>query len=212
MARTIIHADLDAFYASVEQLDRPELRGKPVVVGGAPEGRGVVMAASYEARAFGVRSAMPMARALRLCPELVRITPRFERYGEMSRQVMAVFRSVTPLVEPLSLDEAFLDVTEPVAARGGAEALARWLKAEVKDSTGLTLSLGVGTNKAVAKIASDRGKPDGLVIVPPGQEAGSLEPLPVRALWGVGPKTEEALAGAGVRTAGDLARADPARL
>ncbi|HEU4760353.1 MAG TPA: DNA polymerase IV, partial [Dehalococcoidia bacterium] len=207
--RTILHADLDAFYASVEQLDRPELRGRPVVVGGPPEARGVVAAASYEARRFGVRSAMPMSQALRRCPEAVRVPPRFDRYGEVSRQVMAIFRAVTPLVEPLSLDEAFLDVTEQAERSGGAQALARHLKAEVKRATGLTVSVGVGSNKTVAKIASDVGKPDGLVVVPPGQEAAFLEPLPVRALWGIGPRTEEALAAAGIRTAGELARADP---
>ncbi|MBI2913814.1 MAG: DNA polymerase IV [Chloroflexi bacterium] len=207
MARTIIHADLDAFYASVEQLDRPELRGKPVVVGGPPEARGVVAAASYEARRFGVHSATPMSRALRLCPQAVRVSPRFDRYGEVSRQVMDVYRTVTPLVEPLSLDEAFLDVTEQVARYGGPAALARHLKAQVKRVTGLTVSVGVGGNKSVAKIASDLGKPDGLVIVPPGHEASFLEALPVRALWGIGPKAEAALAAAGIRTLGQLAAA-----
>ncbi len=212
MRRIILHADLDAFYASVEQLDRPELRGRPVVVGGPPEARGVVAAASYEARRFGVRSAMPMAQALRLCPEAVRVPPRFDRYGEVSRQVMAIFRDMTPLVEPLSLDEAFLDVTEQAESFGGAAALARQLKAEVKRTTGLTVSVGAGSNKTVAKIASDMRKPDGLVGVPPGQEAAFLEPLPVRALWGIGPRTEEALAAAGIRTVGELARADPVQL
>ena len=210
--RTILHADLDAYYASVEQLDDPELRGRPVVVGGPPESRGVVAAASYEARRFGVRSAMPMSRALRLCPEAVRVSPRFDRYGELSRRVMAVFRSITPLVEPLSLDEAFLDVTEQVGAYGGAEQLGRHLKDAVKQATGLTVSIGAGTNKTVAKIASDMEKPDGLVVVTPGGEAAFLEPLPARALWGVGPKTEETLTRAGLRTAGDIARADRGRL
>jgi len=212
MIRTIVHADLDAFYASVEQLDNPELRGKPVVVGGPSEARGVVAAASYEARRFGVRSAMPMGRALRLCPEAVRLAPRFDRYGEVSHQVMSIFRSVTPLVEPLSLDEAFLDVTEQVGRYGGPEALAADLKARVRKETGLTLSIGVGSNKTVAKIASDLGKPDGLVVVSPGEEASFLEPLPVRALWGIGPKTEALVAGAGIRTIGELARADPAQI
>jgi len=207
VGRIILHADLDAFYASVEQLDTPELRGKPVVVGGPPEARGVVAAASYEARRFGARSAMPMSRALRLCPDAVRLSPRFDRYGEVSRKVMGIFRSVTPLVEPLSLDEAFLDVTEQVAAHGGGEALARRLKQAVKRETGLTLSVGVGSNKTIAKVASDMGKPDGLAVVPPGDEATFLEPLPVRSLWGIGPKTEARLAGAGIRTVGQLARA-----
>ncbi len=209
MGRTIIHADLDAFYASVEQLDNPELRGKPVVVGGSPEGRGVVAAASYEVRRFGVHSAMPMSRALRLCPAAVRVSPRFDRYGEMSRQVMAIFRSVTPLVEPLSLDEAFLDVTGRHREYGGAKGLAEYLKREIKRQTGLTVSIGVGTNKTVAKIASDKEKPDGLVVVPPGTEAQFLAPLPVRALWGVGPKSEKVLIAAGFRTVGDIAVAPP---
>ncbi|HEY7801494.1 MAG TPA: DNA polymerase IV, partial [Dehalococcoidia bacterium] len=210
--RTILHADMDAFYASVEQRDRPELRGTPVVVGGSPEGRGVVAAASYEVRAFGVRSAMPMSRALRLCPEAVRVSPRFDRYGEVSRQVMAVFRQMTPLIEPLSLDEAFLDITEQVNPYGGAEAAARWLKTEVRRVTALNVSIGGGTNKTVAKIASDAGKPDGLLIVPPGGERAFLAPLPIRALWGVGPKAEAALAAAGVHTIRDLASADPGQL
>jgi len=208
MARTILHADMDAFYASVEQRDRPELRGRPVVVGGSPEGRGVVAAASYEARAFGVRSALPMSRALRLCPQAVRVSPRFDRYGEVSRQVMAVFRAVTPLVEPLSLDEAFLDATSQVAAFGGGEALARHIKSEVRRVTALNVSVGVATSKTVAKIASDAGKPDGLVVVAPGEEAAFLAPMPVRALWGVGPRAEEALIAAGMHTIGDLAAAD----
>jgi len=212
MPRTILHADLDAFYASVEQLDNPPLRGKPVVVGGPPEARGVVAAASYEARRFGVHSAMPMSRALRLCPGAVRLSPRFDRYGEVSRQVMAIFRSITPLVEPLSLDEAFLDTSEQAPQRGGPEALAREIKRRVKEETGLTVSIGAGTNKTVAKIASERGKPDGLVVVPPGEEASFLAPLPVRSLWGVGPKAEEALARMSIRTIGDLARADPVAL
>ena len=198
---------MDAFYASVEQLDRPELRGRPVVVGGPAESRGVVAAASYEARAFGVRSAMPMSRALRLCPDAVRLDARFGRYGEVSRTIMSIFRSITPLVEPLSLDEAFLDVSDQVLAYGGAEALARHLKRAVKDATGLNVSIGGGTNKTVAKIASDAGKPDGLVVVRPEDEVSFLAPLPVRALWGVGPKAEAALGAAGIRTVGDVARA-----
>ncbi len=207
-----MHADLDAFYASVEQLDGPELRGRPVLVGAPPEARGVVAAASYEARRFGIRSAMPMSRALRLCPQAVQVAPRFERYGEVSRQVMTIFREVTPLVEALSLDEAFLDVSEQVAARGGPEALAREIKRRVMEETGLTASMGVGTNKTVAKIASEMGKPDGLVVVPLGEEASFLAPLPVRSLWGVGPKAEEALSEIGIRTIGELAQADAGAL
>ena len=215
MSRTIVHADLDAFYASVEQLDNPELRGRPVVVGGAAEGRGVVAAASYEARAFGVRSAMPMSRALRLCPDAVRVSPRFARYAEVSRRVMAIFRALTPLVEPLSLDEAFLDISGWVRDGAMPADVGRELKREVKDVIGLTLSVGIGSNKSVAKISSDFQKPDGLVVVPPGTEAAFLAPLPVRALWGVGPKTEAALTRAGIRTIADLARrssADAQRL
>jgi DNA polymerase-4 len=203
--RTILHADLDAFYASVEQLDDPDLRGRPVVVGGPPESRGVVAAASYEARAFGIRSATPMSSALRLCPEAVRVSPRFDRYGQMSRVVMGLFRALTPLVEPLSLDEAFLDVSALAQDAAEAERVADRLKRRVKAATGLTLSVGGGANKTVAKIASDARKPDGLLIVPHGEEAAFLAPLPIRALWGIGPKTEQALVAAGVRTIGDLA-------
>lgn len=196
----------------MEQTDNPRLRGRPVVVGGPPEARGVVAAASYEARRFGVRSAMPMSRALRLCPQAMRVSPRFDRYAEVSRQVMAIFRNVTRLVEPLSLDEAFLDASEQVTAYGGPYALARKLKLRVKEATGLTVSVGVGTNKTVAKIASDMEKPDGLVVVSPGQEASFLAPMPTRSLWGVGPKAEEALAGMGIRTIGELARAEATAL
>ena len=210
MPRTIIHADLDAFYASVEQLDNPELKGQPVVVGGPPEARGVVMAASYEARKFSIRSAMPMVRALRLCPEAVRLPPRFDRYGEVSRQVMKIFRSVTPLVESISLDEAFLDVTEQVESFGGPRSLATNLKAEIEESVGIIVSVGIGTSKTVAKIASDQGKPDGLVIVSPGEEASFLAPLSVQALWGIGPKAEERLAKSRITTIGQLAHANQA--
>ena len=184
MPRWILHADVDAFYASVEQLDNPELRGKPVVVGGPPEARAVVTTASYEARPFGIHSAMPMSRALRLCPQAVRVSPRFDRYGEVSRQVMDVFRAFTPLIEPLSLDEAFLDVTERGRGFPAVESLARELKAKVLKATYLTVSIGGGTNKTVAKIASDMRKPDGLLIVPPGEEASFLSPLPVINLKG----------------------------
>lgn len=175
----------------------------------------MVAAASYEARRFGVRSAMPMSRALRLCPQAARVSPRFDRYAEVSRQVMAIFRDVTPLVEPLSLDEAFLDASESAAggsAHGGPTELASQLKRRVKEETGLTVSIGVGTNKTVAKIASDREKPDGLVVVAPGDEASFLAPMAVRSLPGVGPKAEEALTEMGIHTIGELARADPADL
>lgn len=205
MARVILHADLDAFFASVEQLDDPALRGRPVVVGGPPEARGVVAAASYEARAFGIHSAMPMSRALRLCPDAVRVPPRFDRYGELSRAVMAIFRDRTLLVEPLSFDEAYLDVSASAATAADAERIGREIKRRVRDEVALTVSIGGGTNKSVAKIASDMGKPDGLVIAPFGGEAAFLAPLPVRALWGVGPRTEQAMTRAGIRTIGDLA-------
>lgn len=208
MQRTIVHADLDAFYASVEQLDNPDLAGRPVVVGGPPEHRGVVAAASYEAREFGIRSATPMSRAMRLCPQAVRVSPRFDRYGEVSRQVMSIFREVTPLVEPLSLDEAFLDITKHLAGHSGPERFGRWLKSRVKSDTGLTISVGIGSNKTVAKIASDMDKPDGLVVVAPGEEREFLAPLPVRALWGIGPKGEEALQAAGIETIGQIASSD----
>jgi DNA polymerase-4 len=212
VGRTFIHADLDAFYASVEQLDNPDLRGKPVVVGGPPESRGVVTTASYEARKFGVRSAMPMSRALRMCPHAIRVSPRFERYGEISRQVMDVFHSITPLVEPMSMDEAYLDVTGQHAPYGGARGLGEHLKRQVKDKTGLTLSVGIATSKSVAKVASDAGKPDGLMVVFPGQEAAFLAPMSTRVLWGVGPKFEKVLAENGFRTVGDIQRAPPNQL
>ena len=209
MTRTIIHADMDAFYASVEQLDNPDLHGRPVVVGGSPEGRGVVAAASYEVRKFGVRSAMPMSRALRLCPDAIRVSPRFDRYAEVSACVMAIFRALTPQIEPLSLDEAFLDVSGWVRDGAAPERIGRELKNEVKSKTGLTLSVGIGSNKSVAKIASDLEKPDGLVVVPRGGEAAFLAPMPVRALWGVGPKTDAMLLRAGIRTIADLAKRSP---
>jgi DNA polymerase-4 len=187
VTRTILHADMDAFYASVEVLDDPSLRGRPVIVGGGPDQRGVVSAASYEARAFGVHSAMALRTAGRLCPNGVFLPGRPERYSELSRQVMRIFGSYTPLVEPISLDEAFLDVSGSRAAFGDGETIARAIKSRVGDEIGLTVSVGVATNKLCAKIASDLRKPDGLVVVPPGQEAAFLAPLPIRRLWGVGP-------------------------
>jgi DNA polymerase-4 len=203
--RTILHADLDAFYASVEVLDDPGLRGKPVIVGGDRGERGVVSAASYEARAFGVHSAMPLRTAHRLCPTGVFLPGRFDRYRELSRQVMRLFASYTPLVEPISLDEAFMDVTASRAAFGDGEAIARSLKRRVLDEAGLVVSVGVATNKLCAKVASDLRKPDGLVVVSPGGEAAFLAPLPVTRLWGVGPKTRQTLADYGVATIGQLA-------
>jgi DNA polymerase-4 len=203
--RTILHADLDAFYASVEVLDDPSLRGKPVIVGGDPNARGVVSTASYEARAFGVHSAMPLRTAHRLCPNGVFLPGRFDRYRELSRQVMRIFASYTPLVEPISLDEAFMDVTASRAVFGTGETIARSLKDRVVDEAGLVVSVGVATNKLCAKVASDLRKPDALVVVPPGGEAAFLAPLPVTRLWGVGPQTRQTLADYGVATIGQLA-------
>ncbi|MGQ0606983.1 MAG: DNA polymerase IV [Chloroflexota bacterium] len=210
--RTIIHADLDAFYASVEVLDDPSLRGKPVIVGGRPDERGVVSAASYEARRYGVQSAMPLRTAGRRCPHGVFLPGRPDRYREVSRQVMAVVTSYTPLVEPISLDEAFLDVTASAAAFGDGPTIARRIKERVRDEIGLVVSVGVATNKLCAKVASDLRKPDALVIVAPGDEAGFLAPLPIRRLWGVGPQAQQALGDYGVSTIGQLAALDPATL
>jgi DNA polymerase-4 len=203
--RTILHLDLDAFYASVEQLDDPSLRGRPVIVGG-PSRRGVVCAASYEARRFGVRSAMPTARARRLCPDGVFLAPRFPRYAALSDRIFGIYRRYTPLVEPLSLDEAFLDVTASRVLHGGGADIARAIKAEVRETCGLAVSAGIAEVKLAAKIATDLGKPDGLVEVPPAGVAAFLAPLPVARLWGVGRVTEEALRGIGIGTIGDLAR------
>jgi len=208
LIRRILHVDMDAFFASVEQRDDPKLKGKPVAVGGDPKGRGVVAAASYEARAFGVRSAIPMARALRLCPTLVVVPPDFARYRAVSRQVFALFRSVTPLVEPLSLDEAFLDVTrnawnEPLGAN-----VARRLKADIRAATGLTASAGVAPNKFLAKIASGWKKPDGLTVIAPERVEAFLAKLPVDALWGVGPVTAGRLRASGIEKLIDVRTAD----
>lgn len=207
--RHILHVDMDAFYASVEQLDRPELKGKPVLVGGRPEGRGVVSTASYEARPFGCRSAMPMAQAVRLCPQAVVVPPRFERYSELSRQVFTVLEEFTPLVEPLSIDEAFLDVTGSTPLFGPPEAMARMLKERVRERTQLTASVGVGPNKFLAKLASDLQKPDGLVVVDRERVQAFLDPLPIARLWGAGKATLPRLAALGVETFGDLRRLDP---
>jgi DNA polymerase-4 len=201
----ILHVDMDAFFASVEVRDQPELAGKPVIVG-AVGGRGVVLSATYEARAFGVRSAMPVGRARRLCPQAVFVAPRHGVYGSVSREIMALFRGVTPEVEPLSLDEAFLDVGGAIRRLGPATTIARRIRASVRDQHGLTCSVGVATTKFVAKLASTVSKPDGLLVVPAAEVLGFLHPLPVAALWGVGEKTGEALARFGLRTVGDIAR------
>src|SRR5712691_11063185 len=214
-ARTILHVDMDAFYAAVEQRDRPELKGKPVIVGADPKGgrgRGVVATASYEARAFGVASAMPISQAWKRCPHGVYLHPDMDKYAAVSRQVMEVLGHFSDCVEPVSIDEAFLDVTGSRRALGDGETVAALLKAAVRTETHLTASVGVAASKMVAKVASDMRKPDGLVVVPPGTEAAFLAPLPVRRLWGVGPKMEEALLKMGLRTIGDLATCDPARL
>ncbi|HEY7676067.1 MAG TPA: DNA polymerase IV [Candidatus Methylomirabilis sp.] len=213
--RWILHVDMDAFYAAVEQLDHPECRGKPVIVGADPrggKGRGVVAACSYEARRFGVRSALPISQAYRLCPAAIYVRPRMERYEEMSHQVFAILRSVTDLVEPLSIDEAFLDVTGSQRLFGDADTMGRRLKAQIREATGLVASVGVAPNKFLAKIASDLGKPDGFVVVPHGGEAAFLRPLPLFRLWGVGPKTEARLTRLGLRTIGDLAACPRATL
>ncbi len=204
----ILHVDLDAFFASVEQLDHPELRGRPVIVGGTGP-RGVVAAASYEARAFGVFSAIPVARARRLCPDGVYLSSRFERYAEKSREVMAILRSCTPLVEPLASDEAFLDVRGARRLLGTGPEIAALIKRRVRDETGLTASVGVASTKLLAKLASDLSKPDGLLVVEPDHELEFLHPLPASRFWGVGPATQERLERLGIRTIGDIARTDP---
>ena len=212
MLRRILHIDMDAFYASVEQRDDPSLRGRPVAVGGAPDKRGVVAAASYEARAFGVRSAIPMSRAARLCPSLVIVRPDFTKYRAVSQQVFALFRAVTPLVEPLSLDEAYLDVTENAWGETLGMTVARRLKSAIRDATGLTASAGVAPNKFLAKIASGWQKPDGLTVIAPERVEHFLQGLPVDALWGVGPVTARKLRERGIEKLVDVRRADPALL
>ena len=207
-ARRIIHLDMDAFYASVEQRDDPALRGRPVAVGGRPESRGVVAAASYDARVFGVRSAMPMARAVRLCPELAIVRPDFAKYRAVSGQVFALFRAVTPLVEPLSLDEAYLDVTDNAWGERFATPVARRLKRQIRAETGLTASAGVAANKFLAKVASALEKPDGLTVVPPARVEPFLRKLPVDALWGVGPVTARKLRAHGVTKLVDIRTVD----
>jgi DNA polymerase-4 len=216
-ARSILHVDMDAFFAAVEVLDNPSLAGKPVIVGGTPEGHGVVSTASYEARKYGVRSAMPAALAVKLCPGGIFLEPRGGRYAAVSRQVFRLFEDVTPLVEPISIDEAFLDVTgcrpsgrsptEPEGAPAGTgESIARDLQKKVEVETGgLTCSIGVAENKFLAKVASDLRKPRGLVFVPPGRGAEFLAPLEIERLWGVGPKTAAHLHALGLRVIGDIA-------
>jgi DNA polymerase-4 len=206
-ARAILHVDMDAFYASVEQRDNPELKGKPVVVGGT-RGRGVVAAASYEVRRFGVHSAMPMSEALRRCPHAVCIPPRMRRYQEVSKQVFAVFHEFTPVVEGLSLDEAFLDITASLKLKGSADTIALAIKRRIVETTGLTASVGLATNKLLAKIASELRKPDGFVWIRPEEVATVLDPLPIGRLHGVGKKTAARLEKQGIHTLGQL-RAAP---
>jgi DNA polymerase-4 len=200
MEPTILHADLDAFYASVEQMVDPSLRGRPVLVGG-----GIVVAASYEARAFGVRAPMPVRDALALCPRAVVVNGHFELYLELSERVMAILDDATPLVEQISVDEAFLDVAGTVHLLGSPSSIARWLRSRVRDEVGLPMSIGVASTKFLAKIASARAKPDGLVVVDAGAEVDFLHPLPVQALWGVGRVTTARLGALGIRTIGELA-------
>ncbi|MEU8322742.1 DNA polymerase IV [Nonomuraea sp. NPDC048881] len=201
----ILHVDMDAFFASVELLERPELRGRPVIVG-SPAGRGVVLSATYEARASGVHSAMPMSRARRLCPQATIIPPSHGKYSEVSRGVMEIFHSITPLVEPIASDEAFLDVGGARRRLGPPAAIAAMIREQVLDRYGITCSVGVASSKFVAKLASKQCKPDGLLVVPEGQVVDFLHPLPVAALWGVGERTEQSLVRLGIRTVGDLAR------
>ncbi|MBN1937643.1 MAG: DNA polymerase IV [Anaerolineae bacterium] len=203
--RAIVHLDLDAFFAAVEVLDDPALAGLPLIVGGRPEERGVVSTASYQARTYGVRSAMPTVRALQLCPEAVVLPPRHGRYHEFSRRVMAILHESSPLVEQISIDEAFLDLTGAVSEWEDAIRIARIVQQHVHNKVELSASLGVATNKLVAKVASDQDKPGGLTVVRPGEEAQFLALLPVRVLWGIGPVTEGKLAEMGVTTVGELA-------
>ena len=202
---------MDAFFAAVEQFDRPELRGRPVIVG-HPQARSVVLTASYEARPFGVRSAMPSTQAQRLCPQAVWVAPRMARYREISERVFEVFAEVTPVVEGLSLDEAFLDVTASLRLFGGVERIGRQLKKSIRERTGLTASIGMAHNKLLAKFASELGKPDGLLHIPPDRVHAVLDPLPVGRLWTVGRQAQAALEAIGIRSIGELRRADPGTL
>jgi DNA polymerase-4 len=206
--RRILHCDMDCFYAAVEVRDQPSLRGKPVVVGGRPESRGVVAAASYEARRFGIHSAMASAQAVRRCPDLVFLPPDFSRYRRESEAIFAIFDEFTPIVQPASLDEAYLDVSDHLGKWGSGTAIAREIRRRVREERKLTVSVGVGPNRLVAKIASDFHKPDGLTVVKPDQVEAFLAPLPVRRLHGVGPATERSLGELGVKTVEELRRLD----
>lgn len=206
--RRILHCDMDSFFASVHQRDDPELRGKPVIIGGDPDGRGVVAAASYEVRTYGVRSAMPASRARRLCPQAIFLRADFTRYREVSAEVFAMLRDFTPLVQVVSIDEAYLDVSDHLVEWGSATAVAREIRRRIREELQLTVSVGVGPNKLIAKIASDYDKPDGLTVVKPERVQEFLDPQPVRVLRGVGPATEARIVDQGWKTVGDLRRAD----
>jgi DNA polymerase-4 len=213
--RTIVHVDMDAFYASVEQLDNPVYRGKPVVVGADPEGgtgRGVVSAASYEARKYGIHSAQPISTAYRCCPDAVFVRPRFRRYEELSKKVMSILGEFSPVVEQISIDEAFLDCTGTQRLHGAGQMLAQKIKRRIREETGLTASIGIAGNKSVAKIASELGKPDGCTVCPPGGEGEFLAALPLKYLWGAGPKTRERLESLGFHTIGQVASATQKQL
>ncbi len=201
---TILHVDMDAFFAAVELLDHPELRGKPAIVG-HPGPRSVVTSATYEARRFGVRSAMPVSQALRLCPTAIILPPHMEKYREYSKRVMTIFSEVTPLVEPLSIDEAFLDVSGARRLLGSPRRIAELIRSRVREETGLTCSVGAASTKFVAKLASGRAKPDGLLVIPASETLAYLRPLPVGALWGVGESTQQSLQRLGLHTVADLA-------
>jgi nucleotidyltransferase/DNA polymerase involved in DNA repair len=208
MTRTILHVDMDAFYAAVEQRDHPEYRGKPVIVGSDPKqgrGRGIVATCSYEARKFGVHSAQPISQAWRLCPQGIYVLPDMEKYGRVSSRLMSILQGFTDMIEPVSIDEAFLDVTGSAKLFGDGTGIAKKIKNRIRDELGLTASVGVAANKFVAKVASDLKKPDGLVVVEPGDEKAFLAPLPVGRLWGVGPKTEAGLKKVGLERIGQIA-------
>lgn len=209
LPRQIIHLDMDAFYAAIEEMDHPEYRGKPLVVGADPKkgaGRGVVSTANYEARKYGIRSALPVSKAYRLCPHAIFVPGRPQRYAEISRQVMRILGDFSPVLQQISIDEAFLDITQTANGFGGPKSLAEKLKARIRNEVGLTASVGLASNMFIAKVASDLHKPDGLTICPAGHEKEFLAPLPINKLWGVGPKTEARLRDYGFNTIGDLAR------
>lgn len=215
MDRTIIHLDMDAFFAAVEQLDNPQYRGKPVIVGADPKGgkgRGVVSTCSYEARKYGVHSAMPISQAFRRCPHGIYVGGRYGRYSELSRAMMKILEEFTPTIEKISIDEAFLDITRSLPLFGDAESVGRNIKNRIRDELSLTASIGIAPNKFLAKIASDLDKPDGLVLVRKGEERSFLTPLEISRLWGVGKKTEEVLKGMGIRTIGDITSFSEAQL